>query len=278
MKHTLRTLLSLFIIILCYGCLSINTKKYSALGTWKLKRIEQQGSKAGSLNSYVAKQGELLNLFKDSTLSVLSEEAQQIGKWTINDGILTIKAENSSTKSYEMKFSTTKSGLEILKLKDEGSGNVSVFYREALPLKDLSNEPFHPSNIQWRIKATTSESIPQLKQRLENYVKHVSLILYVAIQQKPELVSFELSQGPIRIYSSGIGKFPFAVVKPVWKNAYYSEQEAAIAYQLYENYLRDNKYTGTSTGKWVDDDYAILQSIYNGLKRDAKTDREKIAK
>lgn len=273
MKHTLRTLLILF-VVLCYSCLPINTKKYSVLGTWKLKRIEQkltQGDKTGSL-----KEGELLNLFNDNSLSILSEEAQQIGKWTVNgdNDMLTIKAENSSTRNYQMKFSTTKSGLEILKLKDEGSSNVSVFYREASPLKDISNEPFHPSNIQWRIKAPASESIPQLRRRLENYVKHVSLILYVAKQQKPELVSFELSQGPIRIYSSGIGKFPFAVVKPIWKNAYYSEQEAAIAYQIYENYLRDNKYTGTSTGKWVDDDYAILQSIYNGLKKDAKNDRE----
>lgn len=283
MKRTLHTLFALSIVILCYGCIFTTSKNHSVLGTWKFRRIQQKSpqiDKTNLLNLMVKKDGDLLNIFRDSTVSILNAETQQIGNWHMDDGylVLTLNADGSRSKKYETKFSTTKSGLEILKLTDESDGTVSVFSREATPLKDIKQEPFHPSQLQWRIKASASESFPQLQKRLENYIKHVSLILYVAKQQKPELVSFELSQGPIRIYSSGIGVLPFEMVKPIWKNAYYNEQEAAVAHKIFEDYLRNNKYKGVGTGKWVEDDYDILLAIDKGLQSNLQPPQVKLTK
>ncbi len=78
-------------------------------------------------------------------------------------------------------------------------------------------------------------------------------------------MSFEYSQGPIKIYNGGIGIHPYDIVPQSWKDSFYNEEEAITTYRLYESYLRKNDYRGGGTGNWVEDDYNILLSIYAGL-------------
>lgn len=246
------------------------------MGSWKLKRIVDKSNgntETDQSETAAIENGNLLNIYRDESFTLVGEKSLQLGAWSIDKSRdeLTLKSGSNKAITYEVEFSTTNDKVELLKLRDESKQTTLVFTREAIPLKDLKNEPFHRSNMLWKVKAKTSESALQIRQRLTNYIKHVSLILLVAKEQKPDVVSFELSQGPIRIYSSGIGVLPFNLVKPIWKDAYYNEQEAAAAHKIFEDYLRNNKYKGVGTGKWVEDDYDILLAIHKGLQINHQT-------
>jgi hypothetical protein len=275
MKRLTFTFLALTISFFS-GCSFFDSKPYTVLGSWKLKRIVHKSNgnaEPDEVNFVAITNGDLLNIYRDKSFTLVGKKGLQLGVWGINKDRdeLTIKSEGKENTIYEVEFSTTNDKVELLKLHDESKQITLVFTREAVPLNDLKNEPFHRSNMQWKVKAKTSESDLQIRQRLTNYIKHVSLILLVAKEQKPDVVSFELSQGPIRIYSSGIGVLPFNLVKPIWKDAYYNEQEAAAAHKIFEDYLRDNKYKGVGTGKWVEDDYDILLAIHKGLQTNHQT-------
>lgn len=240
------------------------------MGSWKLKRIVDKSNgntETDQANVAAIENGNLLNIYRDKSFTLVGEKSLQLGVWSIDKSRdeLTIRSRNNKNITYEVEFSSTNDEVELLKLHDESKQTTLVFTREAIPLNDLKNEPFHPLNMQWRVKATTSESDLQITQRLMNYIKHVSLILLVAKEQKLDVVSFELSQGPIRIFSNGIGIYPYDMVKTAWKNAYFNDEEAFKAHQIFENFLKNTKYNGSGTGKWVEDDYQLLTNIYKGL-------------
>jgi hypothetical protein len=257
-------------IIFFSGCSFFDSKPYTVLGSWKLKRIVDKSNgntETDQANVAAIENGNLLNIYRDKSFTLVGEKSLQLGVWSIDKSRdeLTIRSRNNKNITYEVEFSTTNDEVELLKLHDESKQTTLVFTREAIPLNDLKNEPFHPLNMQWRVKATTSESDLQITQRLMNYIKHVSLILLVAKEQKLDVVSFELSQGPIRIFSNGIGIYPYDMVKTAWKNAYFNDEEAFKAHQIFENFLKNTKYNGSGTGKWVEDDYQLLTNIYKGL-------------
>lgn len=103
--------------------------------------------------------------------------------------------------------------------------------------------------------------------RLGNYLKHLAYILKAGADQKQQAVSFEFSEGLIKIYNGGIRIKPIDEVPLSWVNTYYSSLQALTAYKMFEGYLITSKsYKGGTTGEWYVDDYNILLSIYGDLK------------
>ena len=136
------------------------------------------------------------------------------------------------------------------------------FIKESEPLKDFKNDPFYASNNVWRIKPTEPESSIQLKKRLTNYFKHLSLILKSAKDRNQTVVSFEFSQGPVQIYNGGIGIYDYSLLPEYWKESFFDEVDVSASYRVYEKYLNSNTYKGVSIGDWIEDDYNIILSIY----------------
>lgn len=114
-------------------------------------------------------------------------------------------------------------------------------------------------------KPKAAEDSTQQLNRLTNYIKHVALVLKSAKEDKQPVVSFQFSQGPVKIYNGGIGIHPFALVAESWKAGFYNGTEARSAYDIYRNYLQKSSYNGAGTGDWVEDDYTILLSMYADL-------------
>ena len=141
-------------------------------------------------------------------------------------------------------------------------------------LKDFENDPFHPINNQWRIKATKEETELELKKRIQNFVKHYALILKAAMERESQVVSFQYSKGIIKIYNGGIGAVKKTRIPEEWKRSFYNEEQAITAYNLYRNYLKTIGYKGASSANWVKGDYHILLALFKGIDEDIKA-REK---
>jgi hypothetical protein len=129
------------------------------------------------------------------------------------------------------------------------------------------NHPFYPTNNQWRISSQQNETDEQIKERLAMYLKHLALILKSSMANESDIVSFQYSQGPVAIYSGGIGVIPFDKIRPSWIRAFFDEADARKAYNLYIKAVKECPINGAGTGDWVADDYRILLAIYGTLKK-----------
>ena len=227
-----------------------------------------------ALDNVFLEKGLVLCLFPDGKASELSNNEYKQSTWKFINNNQKIELD------YDNKFDTlTILDLVIRKDRDylitqlEGLGKLE-FLKAKDMLNDFIEDPFYPDNNKWRIKPDTLESEIDLKKRIQNYVKHTTLILKAAMERESKVVSFEFSKGIIKIFNGGIGAVKQNRIPKEWKSTFYNEEQAVIGYKLYKRYLRSTDYKGASSSNWVKGDYYILLSLYKNISEDIKKDEE----
>jgi hypothetical protein len=269
-----------FLPFLTTGCL-LNSKQNagnSLHGTWRLYDIEPKAGETGGASftematlKRLVKEGSVLCFFKDGNYTELKGNGDyQTGRFAYSAGKSTVQLirEQNAADPMEVKFENTKNGRQMLSLFNAQHNLVLKFMKEAGEGKDDREAPFYPTNNLWRIKPKAQEDSARQLSRLTNYLKHVALVLKAAKESKGTVVSFEFSQGPVKIYNGGIGIHPYGIVPESWKNTFFNEADAAATYRRYQDYLRTSSYKGAGTGDWVEDDYNILLSMYADLQQE----------
>lgn len=263
----------LFLLCTCGG--KEKEMEQQVLGIWRLSTYEnlEKANKntddpllAEAQKLERAKEGIVLSIFPDHQFTLLKGEGEyQYGTWTYHKS--THKISFHSHEKHEQfelaikHIDDTIPQLNLLHKKEK-----YAYIQEAKLLKNYKEEPFHPSNNLWRIKANHEESKQEIIDRLGEYFKHMAYVLKAADARNLKVISFEFSMGIIRIYNGGIGIVPVEHIPQIWKNTYYNEEQVELAHFLYEFYLDNFEYHGAGTGNWVKDDYTILLNIYNDLK------------
>jgi len=271
-----------FTAMLISGCTNPElTSESNLLGTWRLYDVEQPkgNSKAGDDFSSMAdlkelvKEGETLSFFEDDSFSdIKGDGVYATGSWNFlvkNKSLSLIRAGKPSSPVV-IKIEKNATGKQVLSFLAEDKNLLVKYIKEAVPLKEFANDPFYKANNQWRLKPAQAEDSIQLTGRLTNYLKHLAFILKAAQERKQEVVSFEFSQGPVKIYNGGIGIHPYEIVPAMWKKCFFNEADAIATYSSYETYLQNNHYKGAGIGDWIEDDYNILLSIYSGINKSKK--------
>lgn len=265
-----------FAVIFITGCLFKSTNKAALPGTWRLYDVTDIGadsaagdafSKSAALKTMVTA-GAALSFFDDGTYTLVKGNGifTNAGwKFMPEKNLLYFIDSGRTEEVQKVMMETNLSGKQTLTITSEQKKIALKFVKESAPLKEFTSDPFYAGNNRWRIKALQEETPTQLTSRLANYFKHLALILKAAKERKQTVVSFEFSQGPIKIYNGGIGIHPYNIVPQYWKEYFYNDADAATAYNQYQDYLRTSSYKGAATGDWIDDDYNILLSIYAGL-------------
>ena len=277
----MKTLVPFFILLLLISGCSLNfgsSADTGLLGTWHLYDIEQLQKLSKDDDAFAStvelkksvKDGEVLNFFDDGTYTDINGEGiLKSGNWKSSDDNKVLRFIDSGKTSAPAKISIEKgpNNKPLLIFSNEQKNIVLKFVKEAGPLKEYSSDPFYGNNNLWRIKPAQPEDSAQLTKRLANYFKHLALILKSAKDRKQDVVSFEFSMGPAKIYNGGIGIHPFNIVPATWKNTYYNEADALKAYYQYQDYLHTSSYKGAGIGDWIEDDYNILLAIYSGISQ-----------
>ena len=156
----------------------------------------------------------------------------------------------------------------MLTLSDKEKNLAFKFIRQPGILADIKSDPFYADNNQWRMRPSHREDSMAITARLTNYFKHLALVLKAAKDNKQDVVSFQFSQGPVKIYNGGIGIHPYSIIPANWKNTFYDEKDAYVAYRIFEKYLETSgSYKGAASGDWVQDDYNILLVIYSDISQ-----------
>lgn len=244
------------------------------MGIWRLNDIGQLVANEGG-NSFAkeaelktkVQAGQLLGLFSDNSYTILAGEGEyETGKWKLTKQGAWLDLGNSKMlASGEMKMAKNESGRFMLSIANASDNVLTTFVKDAESAKKYMDDPYHSSNNVWRIRPAKEEDHNQISKRFLNYFQHVALILKTAKDQKQQVVSFEFSKGPIRIYNGGIGVHPYKIVPKEWKNCFFDDRSALTACIMFENYLAQSVYRGVGTGNWIIDDYNIMLAIYSGM-------------
>ncbi|HEY0732177.1 MAG TPA: hypothetical protein VGD33_07155 [Chitinophagaceae bacterium] len=259
-----------------------NKKNIKISGTWRLADIEVLNVKGQDEDAYakeafyreIVSTGVLTSFFEDGSFSeVTGKGAYKTGSWQFlkEEGALIITDSGRKSDPIFIKPEVNPNGQEFMILPMITNGVTLRLVKESQPMKDFLDDPYHFTNNTWRVKPKQAETTVQLNKRLANYIKHLALILKAVKDRKQDVVSFEFSLGPVRIYNAAIGIHPFEQVPGYWKNCFYDDTDAAKAYYLYEQYLEVDSYKGGSTGDWIQDDYNILLSIHDGFIKSVET-------
>lgn len=242
------------------------------LGTWRLQSVKKSSvQKAGSdqllqeaNENSLAQEGMALSLFADHQFTLIEGDGgYYFGKWSLGENNQQFLLQ-TGTKRIHANVEGTGKDRQLL-LHDFPIAGEMRLVLFAGPLAKQSEDQFYPPNNTWRIKPSAPEDTVAIKKRLGNYIQHMAYLLKSANLRNQSVVSFEFSMGPIRIYNGGLGVISLNKVPDSWKHAFYDNQQAAIAHELYADAIQQTHYKGASTGKWVEDDYHLLLALYKQL-------------
>jgi hypothetical protein len=276
---------SLFIILasLMIGCAekkqdkNVMPKRKNVLyGTWMISDasstaniITEDKLLNEAKDNKIVQKGIMLSIFPDGTFTEFKGiGAYRYGKWRFGVSNKSILLSDSMNKvdTFFIKHEKTETDNVTKLLKKLDAVELS-FLQVTEVLNDYKEDPFYHANNLWRVKPLAKESPEKIHERLGNYFKHLAYILKAASERKQQAVSFEYSQGIVKIYDGGIGINPLNIVPESWAKTFYKDEDAFIAYKMFEAYLiNGNNYKGTVTGDWYKDDYKILASIYGDVK------------
>jgi hypothetical protein len=258
--------LPVFFFFLFFSC-SNSKPSEPPEGSWQLYDIDIKGSEADFATTAIMKQkvkdGSVIHLFEDNVYSELDGSGIfTSGRWDQReDNNLILTDNRSGNKSLDRKEERSqKEKFESLQMTKDGM--IHKYRKTSSPLRRYKDDPFYPDNNDWRMKPSAPENDEALKKRLAAYFKHLSLLLKAAKERESQVVSFEYSQGCVKIYNGGIGIHSWSIVPDEWKDTFYNEEDAQKAYGIFEQYLENTSYKGAAVGDWVTDDYNILLSIY----------------
>jgi hypothetical protein len=271
-------LLSTFLFVGCTTKQKETKKKALIYGSWllaeaivvdnkKTNKEEDKLLKHAQDNKIVSK-AVILSLFSDGTFTHLkSPNEYKNGKWNFINSKKAIVCNNSlSVDTFLLNIDEGQSNELVQILYGKEKTRLSYF-QNAEELKDFKEDPFYAANNTWRVKPTTEETTTQIQDRLGNYFKHIAYLLKSATERKQTSVSFEFSQGIVKIFDGGIGINPLSIVPESWAKTFYKDEDAYVAYKMFEKYLTTSGgYKGAATGNWYKDDYNILTNIYGDLK------------
>lgn len=262
------------IVVLLTGCNYADKTEDVFPGSWSLQDFNVPiGDTSYDRNTKLINAvygGTLLSFFNDNTYSLVTGEGNyHYGSWKIEGTSNKIRLTSNRGTNEELRFGIEKDkrGTENLILVNYKNGVALKYGREWNRLEKSEDDPFHYTNNKWRIRPAITESPDEVRKRLSMYLRHVSLILKAAKDRKQNIVYFKYSKGPVQIYSSAVGIYPYDEVPDFWKNTFYNDSGAVAAYSLYSRALLKSSYKGKSAGNWVDDDYNILQAVLRDIQK-----------
>jgi hypothetical protein len=246
-------------------------KKQTLMGSWLIKSATIPNNSNPLLAEVKEKKniqvGQLLSFYPDGSFTRIDTNTNyKYGKWKFVNSKKSIVLENNSlfdTLNLKSRIMNNQMMIQLTDINKKIKYECTRFIEIT---SDFKLDPFYNSNNVWRIKATISENENQLSNRLTNYIKHLACILKTATENNQKIVSFEFSQGIVKIYNGGIGINPISLISKNWLNTYFNEKDATTAHNMFKQYLRSNKYKGSGTGNWYVDDYNILIGICNDAK------------
>lgn len=207
-----------------------------------------------------------LALFRDFTVTENARYGLQMGKWRLNKDKreLVLQFAHGLSKTYIIRQIAMKQMELVWKRKDDSV--IIKLSAEAMVHKRPLEDPFYPTNNQWRIKPPASETNEQIRLRVKDFVHFYSLFFWDNHRRQETEISFSGLPCCFIWYNGGIGMQGKIDLDKKWINCFYSGDQALKGYDMLASLLEKHelKWPEHPTS-WVKQTAEVLDQIYNKL-------------
>lgn len=255
---------------------SIKIIKEDLCNTWQLVGINDDAGKTGNAKADLQSSSALISavqdgvfyaFFNDGTYGKTQASVYETGKWEYlpKEKQIMLQANGQSPLFFEITaWNKDKKQLSL----QEKDKSIVLNFGLIPRLKDELTDPFHPQNNQWRIKATGTESVEQIKKRLKNLIQHYIYLLEASEERDENVINFGQSVSFIQIYSGGIGIKENGVTDPAWKNIFTTPENEIMMNVMFVDLLQKSGDSQMgSSGSWVKDDIVLLKALYADIDK-----------
>ena len=246
-------------------------KDTSILGIWKrteIKRISAD-KKEESLSKEELSRTEknyYINIFPNGKGSVIYKTEVDNFTWKT-------KTEGETTDSLHCLVDKMALGITEFKLVEKGGESrlevIKDFGKTKMVLKKVSQltsnvleDPSHPENNLWRVRAKRTISDTEIEKKVDNYLMHYAYLFKAALDKKnPRKFSNKHSQGILKVYKNNIGIVSKNNITEDWYSYFYNEKEAHKAYDMLKRKIKTEKIKFDKPDDWIANNYKIMQAI-----------------
>ncbi|RZL51146.1 MAG: hypothetical protein EOP00_00865 [Pedobacter sp.] len=189
------------------------------------------------------------------------------GNWNYNDAdsIISLTAAHSKLKLMISSMSLTEIKCSITGLEDfDAKGMVVVFKREGQNLRDSKYNYTLAKFNKWREKATKSEDIEQIMERVKNCLAYSIAYLKYNLDAKNNSVSTTNISLPFNFYANGLALREYDKADD-FKNMFFNDGEAQIAYNVIKGVM-DEPLNLPDDKSSLEINTIILEHIYKRIK------------
>ncbi|MFT4665968.1 MAG: ribosome-associated toxin RatA of RatAB toxin-antitoxin module [Patescibacteria group bacterium] len=225
-------------------------------------------SQKESLEGKVKREGLQFCFIPNQTGNSITGEIYEEFIWDFNvaDATIIMKKKSSENKWTDVRiekggksWKLTATENNIAKIELIGSASLTA---------NIAEEPFHPLNNQWRVKATKYEEVSALKERLLNFVTHYKYLFKASIDNPKRSFTNSKSGGIILIYKGAIAFVGEKKIPTEWSYAFYDEYQAKDTYKLFKKYMNNKTITKEALSDWKPVNLQILRELETKIKAD----------
>ena len=207
-----------------------------------------------------------LALYKDFSVTENARCNVRFGKWKIDKKrrqLLLSFADGTHTSYFVEKILLQK----MVVLQKIGDDDVTIsFSSDGLAREQFSDDPFYPSNNQWRIKPKSSETDKQILERIKGCVHFYSLFFLDNNQRQETDISFIGLPNCFQWYNGGIGLIDRLDLDKKWMDCFYSEKEALRGYEMLKRLIEKHELNWPENPtSWIKQTHEILDQIHDKL-------------
>ena len=205
-------------------------------------------------------------MFRDSSFVDDPMEEMRIGKWglTVREKImvLTLYYNDGLEAEFRIKDISSKELILFRPLATMGFEYTSTGMMHA----NIRNDPFHPSNNQWRIRPDKKETKEEINHRVKECVRFFALYYRDHIKRDADRIVFLGLPDIFEWYNGGIGLPNKEDLSLSWVQCFYNREQALEGYEILRKLIVDYEYDWPNgTPSWVYRTHSVLEQMYHKL-------------
>lgn len=173
-----------------------------------------------------------LALFPDHSALLNPRWEIKIGTWTLDkeNGEMSLLWKDGSADL----FIVRQRALRQMELAWHRGGDLALvrLQSDAIVHKRAVEDPYYPSNNQWRVRPKTKETREQLRHRIQDCVRWYALFFMDNYKRQATEIAFEGLPSCFEWYNGGIGMQSKSSLDKRWIMCFYSEDQAYTAYDM----------------------------------------------
>ena len=199
-------------------------------------------------------------LFNDGNMVKNPRNEMIPGRWSFDDKtkLLQFTLRNGTRERYIVHAIRYD---ELVVNREGEKGGLVKYAADGFLHKDLEDDPFYPSNLQWRMKPASREDDAALHKRLKDCLHFYWLYYIDNSKRNTAVISFYGLPGCFIWYAGGIHLKLREKLDKAWTNIFYDSKDADRAYILLDKMITKKYVWDKEETSWVKKNAGVLKQM-----------------